>query len=709
MNNFLRHKKLLSTLSASSFLVSSPVYVNFVLFYILISFNCAAQSTLNDFKNNYQYKQIAEQLHTNTATITTLAELVSATPSDLTVQEQYFINHNYAYLLFKQHKKTATLKQLTKTISLAQQLTPIHLAKTLLLKAKMYGILYRDSKIALEPLQQALQLINNYHDTATLSLKFDLLTAMAQGYNQLGALDKAQKQIEQALTLAATLNDNNNKIYALIIAGRIAYQQNNLTQAFQYYLTALQLTDETTPKARIASIELRLAIAYEAQEDFELALDHAKKAAALYSELTSPALKIKSLRVLGNIYIALNKDSDMALMHFLNALDIAKQINDPIYIAQMQHYIGRAYLVNNNLTQAEEYLNRAQRALKNINSIIYIGLNTLELARLAAKKSQPNQAIKLITLITSNNDFQKYPALIEETNKFLLTLYVASKEYKKAYQLQQKVYASNLKSPKNTFLFKQLDNDIEIKNLEKELTTTLKQLASTQQKLTRYSQQRNYLLLSFIVLLTLLLVFIYHLKKLKWQYKKIIRDTQLTWPAFQRKLVNATLKNEVVNLLTCSAKPTLNLSSPLCHYQKHHLIDQCFAEIQKTTTSQYTIQRHGVLWQICLHSIDNASKQIEQLIQKNTGLPAQCLWVELSGFPRNISNECLLLVEELVYHYLTQPSQLTYWQLLRLRIQDKALPIVFTAQKETNIAKGVQKAIEQGFIQCEIIPFEYSS
>ncbi len=401
------------------------VLTNTLLFVItlLLSFATNAEFKAQDFTQDYQYAYINK--HVTDKDAKPIAALkILATQTELPLPEKYFIAHNYAYLLFKQHHKEQTIAQLTKTIALAKQMAPIHLAKTLLLQAKSYGILFRETEKALVDLNSAFQAIaqNQNQNQDILALKLDLQTAMAQAYNQLSQLDKAQEHIEKALTIAQTLGNNNDTIYALIIAGRIAYQQDQLNKAFHYYLQALKLTDSKTPISRIASIELRLAMAYEAQEDFELALSHAKKAADLYSQINSPRLQIKSLRVLGNIYTALNKDIDTALVHLLNALNIAKTINDPIYIAQMQYYIGRAYLINNNIAQAEKYLKAAEKLLKQTNTPIYTGLNTLELARLADKKHQPTQAIQLLTALVEHKDYQKYPALIEKAKANLLTL-----------------------------------------------------------------------------------------------------------------------------------------------------------------------------------------------------------------------------------------------------------------------------------------------
>lgn len=680
----------------------------FAAILLLISFNSQAKFKAENFSQDYQYDYINHHASDDKAKPLTALKIL-ASQTALPLQERYFIAHNYAYLLFKQHKKEETLQQLAKTVTLAKQLDAAYLAKTLLLQAKTHGILFRETEQALLDLNNALDAItkNQSKNTEITSLQFDLQVAMAQAYNQLSQLNKAQEHIEEALHIAENLADNNETIYALIIAGRIAYQKNELTKAFQHYLHALKLTDNSTPISRIASLELRLAIAYEAQEDFELALSHAKKAADLYNQLNSPRLQIKSLRVLGNIYTALNKDIDTALVHFLNALNIAKTIKSPVYIAQMQHYIGRAYLLNNEINQAEKYLKQAQTTFKKINAVAYTGLNTLELARLADKKHQPLVAIKLAEDIIHNKEFQQYPALIEETQTLLLTLYVTQNDYKKAYLLQQELLNNNNQHSNNKLLHA-INNDILIKKLQNQLEESQITLQQQQQQKQAYIQQQKYLLLALFIVIAMLLLSFYFYHKLKKRYHNRIKDSQLTWPAFQKNLISANLSNETVNILASSATPTLNLSPQLCHYQKHHLIDQCFMQLKQIGLAQDSIQRHGVLWQICLHPLTDTIQKIEQLIQKKTGLPAQCLWIELNNFPRNISHECLLLIEELVYYFLQKATKLQYWQLLKITIEDKALPIIFTTKKEINIALGVEKAISQGFIRCDILPFEHN-
>jgi tetratricopeptide (TPR) repeat protein len=358
-------------------------HLTFIIFIslFLYSINGYSQENIGDFKNSYQYQYINNEIKkTENTTLSQLQNLLTST--DITKKQQYFIHHNLAYLHFKLHNKNKTLSQLNTAINLIKStdLDTYHLAKSLLLRGKTYGIMFRDIKTAITDLKEAIQASHLSTHAKITNLRFDLQTAMAQAYNQLGQLDKAQEYSEQSLQTATLLNDKNETIYALIIAGRIAFQQNNFDLAYQNYLNALKLSDSSTPKNQIASIELRLAIAYESQSNFEQALIHAQKAATLYSQLSSERLQIKSLRVLGNIYLSLGQDIDTALVHFINGLSIAKSINSVNSIGQMQHLIGRAYLLENNINKAKKYLNSAQSVLKKSKSWFYLGLNTIELA-----------------------------------------------------------------------------------------------------------------------------------------------------------------------------------------------------------------------------------------------------------------------------------------------------------------------------------------
>ncbi len=695
---------LQNTLVKSILNAFNYLFINILLFFSLSTY---AQFQEQAFLQDYQYTYINK--HVNQKNNKNIQQLEkSLTKNTLTHTEKYFFEHNLSYLLFKQHHKEETLKQLAKTIKLAKKLDSYHLANSLLLRAKTYGILFRDTNAAIKDLQQALLVSKSSQHPKNLHLQFDLQTAMAQAYNQLSQLKKAKIHIELALSIAKKLNNNNESIYALIIAGRIAFQQNNFDLAFQNYLKALQLSDDSTPIKRIASIELRLAIAYETQGVFKPALVHAKKAANLYSQLNEERLQIKSLRVLGNIYLTLEGDIDTALVHFINGLTIADTINDPYFIGQMQYLIGHSYLLEHNLKQAEKYLIAAQKILKATDAWFYLGLNNLELAKLAKTKGDTKQAINLTKSLLAEHNAQNYPSLINEGQLYLLKLYVQQKQFKNAYWLQNKRSKQANITQKQQIKVKQAE--FKHKVVMEELNNNLKKIKQEKELLQQQinnSNEQNKLILLLLFVLSGIVIWLFVQNK-QWQkrYNRQVKNSQLTWLGFKKQLSQIITTETNLSLLATLAAPALKANNNLSQYQQDLITDQCLQQVKGAHLGIFESQRHGILWQLSRNSFERINKNIVQLTQQNNNLLAEFIWIDLNDFPQNISEQCLMLIEELVYHLRSKTSQIQYCQLLKITIQAKALALIFSPTMASTITAGIEKAIQQKLILSQIIALD---
>jgi tetratricopeptide (TPR) repeat protein len=693
---------------------------------VIISLPTAAQTTIAQkttiripaslFFNSYQYDYIDKHIDQKSNTIVQQLQNTLAAKV-LKPIETYFVAHNLAYALFKEHKKTAALAQINKTIAIVEQFSlnsalpfdSYHLGKSLLLKAKTNGILFRDTKTAIKNLEQAILQSKPSQHPKIKQLEFDITTAMAQAYNQLGELQKAKSYINQALKTAPLLNNKNETIYALIISGRIAFQQDKFNLAYQEYLKALKLSDSSTPKKRIASIELRLAIAYEAQNIYDQALIHAKKAVTLYSQLSEERLQIKSLRVLGNIYLSLGQDIDTALVHFINGLTIAKTIQNPYSIGQMQHLIGRAYLLEHNVELAGKYLNSAEKILKKSKAIFYLGLNNIELAKLAKKQGKVNKAIVLVSNMVRDENNKTYPALISTANNYLLSLYVEQQQFKKAYFLQQQLLANNdvIKQKTEQKGVQQFNKNVESKILEANLLKTKSELKLRQQQIAQLNTQNIFYLL--MVVAALVISFFIYLQNKKWQkrYHQRITMSLLTWPAFKNKITTAASSNVTSGLLFSTAKPLLTSNENGLNYQNDQCSDKSLHAITHAQLSDHSCLHHDTLWHICAKSFAIIKNEISVLAKNHRDFPVYNAWVNLKDFPQHLSEQSLHLIEKLSYYLIEDLAMSSatqqQWQLVNITIQTQALALIFSKENKENINSGIQQALEQGSIRLETI------
>jgi len=698
------------------------------LWLLLFSLHSLAKTPQKiDFTHQYQHSFIDKHISLNNSHIVSDLEKIIVS-GKLSSNEKYFSHYNLSYALFKQHKKNASLKAISQTTQLLNEsqrnssstLDPYHLAKSLLLRAKILGILFRDTQKAIIELEKAIKINESSNNDKKVQLQFDLQTAMAQAYNQLANLTKAKTYIEQALITAEKLNNKNETIYALVISGRIAYQQENFSKAYQEYLKALQLSDEHTPKKRIASIELRLAIAYEAQNVYDQALIHAQKAVNLYSQLSEERLQIKSLRVLGNIYLSLRQDIDRALVHFINGLTIAKRINDPYSMGQIQHLIGKAYLLENNTELAPKYLQGAQDILKKSKDWFYLGLNTIEMAKLAQLNKKPTKAIELLKSVLTNQHSQNYPALVNETHKNLLKLYVEQKQYKNAYLLQQSLLSNNSEANnsdiKHTDVKNKFTKNVKLKVLNEELAKNKKSNAIFEQKLASLTKQQYFYWLIVLLLCVVIMIIYKQRSNLQKKYQNSRLNSLLTWSAFKNMLIdNAPQMTGILLIQNNSPMQRYFLETSENGSQTDQQESECFnndenliATLTKDPSFTNLSTYHNLLCVLCKDEYINLHPQLNLIASENDQL--SFTWIDLSDFPEHISSSCLLLIE-LLCHYILENKQLINIsdnndRYNQISINTQAMPLIFSNVDDMNrqkVAKGIEKAIQQGLISIKKI------
>ncbi|PCI58973.1 MAG: hypothetical protein COB35_12470 [Gammaproteobacteria bacterium] len=659
--------------------------------------NISSKKENFSFINSYQYSYINEHINKPKDKIIEQIKLFIQNNNHKDIK-QYFAEHNFAYILFKKHQKEATIKKLDQTIALAKSISldSYHVAKSLLLRAKTYGILFRNTPRAIKDLKQAITSNEQSQHPQKVNLQFDLQTAMAQAFNQLGQLTKAQQYSQQALNSAKQLNDNNETIYALIIAGRIAFQQDKFDQAYQFFFQALQRSDEKTPKKQIASIELRLAIAYESQNIYEQALVHAKKAATLYSELSEERLQIKSLRVLGNIYLSLGHDIDTALVHFINGLTIAKEIKSNNYIGQMQYLIGKSYLLDRQLTKAKKYLNSAQNILELGSSKFYLALNAVELAKLAEETGQSEHAINLVEHLKTTINLTKYPSLNAEINQYLLSLYVKQQKFKAAYQLQQKMFTNVdlQKSLQNEQMIKKFDHDVEIKTLTTRLNESKKKVGLAQAKLNDLTNKNTRYLM--LLLLAAIVIIITYLQYRKWYktYQKRCKNSFLTWSAFKKKVIIKASKNNNFTIIACASKDDIDQQS----------VQPLTPELSLMLCNEASLH-HNVIWHICENNQQKIKQKLNSFVE-HASMPLFNLSLPLNNFPQNISDHYLQLIEQLIILLMKKvqtDQSVMQARLIKINIEAQALPLIFSSNNEQSINDGINEAMKQELINTKTI------
>ncbi len=309
-------------------------------------------------------------------------------------------------------------------------------AHVALLTAKVYGILFRDTRHAISFLQQAEQWLQNHNGNAEQQLYSEILTNFAQAHNQLGDLTQAEYYASQSLALAISLGNPAKELAARIMLGRLALQNNRFQHANDNLQQALVLADQLGDSEARASIHFRLGMAFRKIDEHTLALDHMQQAAALYQNLKNLSSYSYVLVYIAETYLEDPDGTSQAEQHLQQALSISQQLNDVMRTAIIKQSLGRASRLAGDSKQAALYYSEALQQFRQIGVQTYVQESALALAEVSLEQQQFQQSKQIIAELSPQMD---NAANYLQARFFNLSaeLAVQQQDWQQAYQLSQ--------------------------------------------------------------------------------------------------------------------------------------------------------------------------------------------------------------------------------------------------------------------------------
>lgn len=356
------------------------------------------------------------------ATINKLSALPAA---EQTAEYWLLLSYGYMKLLNKEGAISAVNKALTGTLTAAQKVEALHH------KALVYGIMFRDSKAALEQLKLAEAALDLYHGDDKPELQTSLYESFAQGYNQRGDITNALKYAELSVAIATEFKLENAELESRITAGRLALQQNNFALAQQQLSRALELAQRNGDKASIGSIHLRLGMAYDKLELYTLAGDHLLQAEQFLqmperrNQLTTVLLtQIEHYRQTGE----LNK----AATTVNKAQQLLAELKDPYLTAQLLNAEAQLSLAQQHPAQAEQQLLKAAQLFQQLGNRSMQYETSITLAEVALIQ---NQLAKARAYLQQDLHIEQQPVFLQRKYWDILSrIHASNGEWQQAYQ-----------------------------------------------------------------------------------------------------------------------------------------------------------------------------------------------------------------------------------------------------------------------------------
>jgi tetratricopeptide (TPR) repeat protein len=405
--------------------------------------------------------------------------------------------------------KDAALEALQQANGLAT--TKQQQAHVALFNAKVYGILFRDTRHAISYLQQADDALRNGTSIVEQELYSEVLTNFAQAHNQLGDLNQAEQFAAQSLALAITLESPAKQLAARIMLGRLALQNNHFERANNQLQQALILADNLKDTEARASIHFRLGMAFRKVDDHALALEHMQQAAELYQGLKNLSSYSYVLVYIAETYLEEPQNITKAEQYLLEALAISKQIDDVMRTAIIKQSLGRASKLRGENSQAAQYYRDALQQFRQIGAQTYMQESALALAELLLLQQQYPLSRQIIAELS--------PAIGSAANYLQARYFSLSAELAVQQQDWQQAYLYIQDASKMQYAELTSTTTEKLKVFKANLTDSNTQHANTALALSQQSSLRQHLLwwqaISGLLMLLLILIYGYRRQKNK--------------------------------------------------------------------------------------------------------------------------------------------------------------------------------------------------
>ncbi|OZB37978.1 MAG: histidine kinase, partial [Alishewanella sp. 34-51-39] len=233
--------------------------------------------------------------------------------------------------------------------------TPYLKALSFYHKAQIHGIYYQNAEMAIQQLVAAEQILSNAEDKTSQLLLNDVLHSFASAYNLRGQLAQGLTYAERSLKLARQLNEPARELNALIIAGRLALQNNQYQQAFYYLQQGVTLASKLEDNESLASLHFRLGMAFRKLDLHPEALEHFQQAAERYRALDRQSNYAYTLIYLAETYLEEPVQTDKAESLLQEAKLIAEQQQHVLRMALVNYSLGRVALLREQYPAAEQF------------------------------------------------------------------------------------------------------------------------------------------------------------------------------------------------------------------------------------------------------------------------------------------------------------------------------------------------------------------
>lgn len=599
------------------------------------------------------------------------------------------------YKLSIAHDELRNKEAALTSVNLAlQKSTEPNLTYELLLeKASIYGRLFRDTRKAIDVLQQAEQQLSHLTQAEINEVRARLYETFAQAFNQLGDLDEAGRYARLSVDEALRQQLPSQEIRSRLILGRVVLQQNNYNEAQRQLSQALSLAKSTQQVAQVGSIELRLGMAYQKLEQYDEAISHFLQAREYYQHEKLSSQLVTIALNLADCYLNRGDIAAASAEVEQGKLLTEQQKSDPLLMAQVYYMQGMLADVQHQPKAAEDLL---QRSLQLYQQQSQLTMSAEVSLALVGQLLEREDLVKANTYMDALQTPEKLPLYLQQQwFDALAKLRAAENNWQQAFSAQQK--ASELR-----FRWVQQQEKFKLDGLQEQLKLQPLPPAQPTTNAPAWSQLLNLVLSSALLLVVLATTRLWRQRR---QLQAPERKTSMqSWASFCQHLVQQ--HNQQPQLLIAIQLEQVSQRKQLFgEYRVRHIWQELLQELPAKVVTNYTVHT-DTFW---LYANVDDSSALTELLQQTLHRFALRLPMttgfhifsadlqQLLGF--NWSVQALQGVRELVWSswaHLAVPKRIQHIR----ASSTQASPVSWLAE---NVRSDIDNAVQLGLLQFELL------
>ncbi len=641
----------------------------------------ATQAQARDFQTELKRLQQDPQAAVN--------RLTALPKADLTAEQWLLLSHGYHSI----NNKEIALQSVNK--ALAGGLTTELQIEALEHKALIYGINYRDSAAALTELSAAERLLNTLDSPRKPELQTRIYESFAQGYNQRGDIDKAIRYAELSNAIAVEYQLTQAELESRLIAGRLMLQQNNYASAQQQLSRALVLAQQLKQDKPLASIHLRLGMAYHKLSQSQAAIEHLQQSEHWSRQTQNDALLLTAQLVAFDAWLE-SKQIDEAKQKLQQAEQTIQRLNDPQQHARLYYAQGQLAQQQQQFEQAEQLMRKSAQLFQQVGNTAMHLEAELAIPELALQQQQFSKALATLPQVENPQSLPVYLQL--KLSQTEAKVQAAAGQWQQAYQATLRTSAAQAKLSA-TSQTQQLDS----------LRQQLQQQQQTEQlaALERTTTRQQWLLALALSLLALSWLGFVLLRQRPAQQPASPSQTSVkSWQAFSRQLRRDQQRHPALTLVAIQIQQVSEYKLQTGETLLRQRLRQVLEQLAAPSLLDYTVHT-DVIWLSVAGIDENWQQQLTLVLtQVSQQLPAQPSIRVWRGQPGALlgtdwQEADLTGLRELVW-YCWQQQQAKGQQVLEFSVSSTVQ--VPCSWQTDNIRQDINNALTLGLLQLEIKP-----